>query len=88
MDDGEEGVSLIAKEEHMHKNIITFSSPLPSTKAFYLRVVVVFFCPAEPLLLQLWRGLIRNGPPVCPKHIQPAHECMQMHFLGGVVFMC
>lgn len=34
------------------------------------------------MLVRLWRGLIRNGSPVCPKHIQLAYECMQMPFWG------
>lgn len=98
MDDGEGGfldhLTRMISEQHMCKNIFTLIFFLSSSfhKGLLLESCCLFVCFFQRSLYLLWRGLIRNGPPVCPKHIQPVHKCMQMplffcfYFLGGGCF--
>lgn len=98
MDDGEGGfldhLTRMINEQHMCNNIFTqifFPQLFLPQRPFIGELLFVCFLVQRSLYL-LWRGLIRNGPPVCPKHIQPVHKCMQMplffcfYFLGGGCF--
>lgn len=104
MGDGEGGfldhLTRIINEQHMCKNIVTiifFPQLFLPQRPFIgelLFVCLFFFFLVQRSLYVLWRGLIRNGPPVCPKHKQPVHKCMQMplffcfYFFGWGLFSC
>lgn len=74
------------KEQHMRRNI--FPQLFLPQKPFIVELLFGFV--VQRSLYLLWRGLIRNGPPVWPKHIQPAQKCMQIPFFfgGGGSFSC